>query len=67
VYRFLVGKVDGTRPLGRLRRRGKDNIKMDFQEVGCEGMDWIELARYPWESLAFYWCVRNVWLGYVTG
>jgi hypothetical protein len=67
VYRFLVGKVEGMRPLGRPRRRWEGNIKMDLLEVGCEGMDWIELARHPWESLAFYWCERNVWLGYVTG
>jgi hypothetical protein len=62
-----VGKVEGTRPLGRPRRRWEDNIKMDLQEVDCEGMDWIELARLPWEHLTFDWCVRNVWLGYVTG
>jgi hypothetical protein len=44
VYRVLVGKPEGKRPLGRLRRRWEDNIKMDLQEVGCGGMDWIELA-----------------------
>jgi hypothetical protein len=44
VYRVLVGKPDGKRPLGRPRRRWEDNIKMDLQEVGCGGMDWIELA-----------------------
>ena len=44
VYRILVGKPEGKRPLGRPRRRWEDNIKMDLQEVGCEGMDWIELA-----------------------
>jgi len=45
VYRFLVGKTEGNRPLGRPRRRWDVNIKMDLQEVGCGGMDWIELAQ----------------------
>ena len=45
VYRALVGKPEGQRPLGRPRRRWEDNIKMDIQEVGCGGMDWIELAQ----------------------
>jgi len=39
VYRVLVGKPEGKKPLGRPRRRWKDNIKMDLQEVGCGGMD----------------------------
>jgi hypothetical protein len=41
VYRVLVGKPEGKRPLGRLRRRWEDNIKMDFQEVGGGCGDWI--------------------------
>jgi hypothetical protein len=41
----LVGKPEGKRPLGRRRHRWEDNIKMDLQEVGCEGMDWIKLAH----------------------
>jgi len=45
VYRVLVGRSEGKRPLGRPRRRWEDNIKMDLQEVRCEGMDWIELAQ----------------------
>jgi hypothetical protein len=45
VYRVLVGKPEGKRPLGRPRCRWEDNIKMDLQEVGCEGMDWIYLAQ----------------------
>ena len=40
-----MGKPEGKSPLGRPRRRWEDNIKMDLQEVGCAGMDWIELAR----------------------
>jgi len=43
VYRALVGKLEGKRPLGRPRRRWEDNIKMDLQEVECGGMDWIDL------------------------
>jgi len=45
VYRVLVGKPEGKKPLGRPRRRWDDNIKVDLQEVGCGGMDWIELAQ----------------------
>ena len=42
---MLVGKPEGKRPLERPRRRWEDNIKMDLQEVGCGGMDWIELVQ----------------------
>jgi len=45
IYRVLVGKPEGKRPLERPRRRWADNIKMDLQEVGCRGMDLIELAQ----------------------
>ena len=45
VYRVLVGKPEGKRPLGRPWRRWEYNIKMDLQEMGCRGMDWIELAQ----------------------
>jgi len=45
VYRVFVGKPEGKRPLGKHRSRWQNNIKMDLQEVGCEGMDWIELAQ----------------------
>ena len=53
LYRVLEGKSEGTRPLGRPTRRWKDNIKMDLREVGCGGMDWIELAqdRDRWRAL----------------
>jgi predicted small integral membrane protein len=44
VYTVLVGKPEGKRPLGRPRRRWEDNIRMDLQEVGYVGMDWIGLA-----------------------
>ena len=45
VYRVLVGKPEAKRPLGRPSCRWVDNIRMDIQEVGCRGMDWIELAK----------------------
>ena len=53
VYRVLVGKHEGKRPLGRLGRRWVDNIRMDLQEVGCGYMDWIGLAqdRDMWRTL----------------
>ena len=48
-----MGKHEGKRPLGRPRRRWEDNIKMDLQEVGCGGMDWIEVAQHRdrWRAL----------------
>ena len=45
VYRVLVGKPEGKRPLGRPRRRWEGNIKMDLQEVGCGGIDFIDVLR----------------------
>ena len=53
VYRVLVGKPEGRRPLGIPRRRWVDNIRMDLQEVGCGYMDWIGLAqdRDRWRTL----------------
>ena len=53
VYRVLVGKPEGRRPLGRHRCRWVDNIRMDLQEVGCGYMDWIGLAQYrdSWRTL----------------
>ena len=53
VYRVLVGKPEGKRPLGRPRRRWVDNIKMELQEVGCGYMDWIGLVqdRDSWRTL----------------
>jgi len=53
VYRVLVGKPEGKRPLGRPRRRWVDNMRMDLQEVRCGYMDWIGLAqdRDRWRTL----------------
>ena len=53
MYRFLVGKPEGRRPLGRPRRRCVYNIRMDLQEVGCGHVDWIGLAqdRDRWRTL----------------
>jgi len=53
VYRVLVGNPKGRRPQGRPRCRRVDNIRMDFQEVGCGYMDWIGLAqdRDRWRTL----------------
>jgi len=53
VYRVLLGKLEGRRPLGRPRRRWVDNIITDLLEVGCVYMDWIGLAqdRGRWRTL----------------
>jgi hypothetical protein len=45
VYKVLVGKPEGKRPLGRLRRRWEDGIRMDLREIGLKGVDWIRLAQ----------------------
>ena len=53
LYRVLVGKPEGKRPLGRPRRRWEDNIRMDLQQVGLGYQDWIGLAqdRERWWAL----------------
>jgi hypothetical protein len=53
VYRLLIGKPKGKRPLGRLRHKWIDNIKIDLLEIGVSVVDWIGLAqdRYRWRAL----------------
>ena len=53
VYRVLVGRPEGKRPLARPRRRWEDNIRMDLRNVGCGCADWMELAqnRDRWRAL----------------
>ena len=60
MYRVLVRKPEGKRPLGRSKCKWEDNIKMELQEVGCDGKDWIELAqdRDGWH--AFVTAVTNL-------
>jgi hypothetical protein len=58
VYRVLVGKPEGKRPLGRPRRRWEDNIKMDLKEVGCGG--WMAQDRDRWRALVNE--VMNFWV-----
>ena len=67
VYRVLVGKPEGKRPLGRPRRRWVDNIRMDLQEVGCGHVDWIGLAqdRDRWRTLVS--AVMNLWVPWNAG
>jgi hypothetical protein len=55
IFRVLVGKSEGKRPLGRPRHRWEDNIKMDLQEVACRGMDWIKLAQ----DMDRWWALVN--------
>ena len=60
-YRVLVGKSEGKRPLGRLRRRFEDNIEVDLQEVGW-GMDWIEPAQYMDGWWVLVKSAMNLWV-----
>jgi hypothetical protein len=60
VYRVLVGKPEGNRPLGSPRLRWEDNIKIDLHEVGCGGVDWIELAQDRDRRRALLNAVMNV-------
>jgi hypothetical protein len=57
VYRVLVGRPEGKRPLGKPRRRWEDNIKMDLRKTGIDGSNWIQLAqdRFQWRA-----CVNTV-------
>jgi hypothetical protein len=60
VYRVLVGRPEGKRPLGRPRRRWEDNIKMYLREIGVDGANWIRLAQYRVQWRAFVNTVMNL-------
>jgi hypothetical protein len=62
VYRVLVGKPEGRRPLGRPRRRWEDGIRTDLREIGLEGVYWIRLAedRDRWRAVVS--AVMNLWV-----
>jgi hypothetical protein len=60
VHRVLVGKPEGKRPLGRPRRRRDDNIKMDHQEVGRCGGDWMEVAQNRYRLREIGSTVKNL-------
>jgi hypothetical protein len=62
VYRVLMGKPEGKRPFRRPRRRWEDNIEMDLQEVGCEGMDLIDVAQDRDRWWADVNAVMNLWV-----
>ena len=59
VYRVLLGKTGGKRPLGRPRLRWEENIQIDLQKVGCGSMEWIELAQDRDRWLALVNAVMN--------
>ena len=67
MYRVLVGKPEGKRPLGRPGPRWEDNIEMDLQEVGCEEMDWFDVAqdRDSWRALVN--ALMNLRVPYISG
>jgi hypothetical protein len=60
VYRVLVRRSEGKRPLGRLRRRWEDNIKMDLRDIGIDGANWIRLAHDRVQWRAFVNTVMNL-------
>jgi transposase len=60
IYRVLVGRPQGKRPLGRPRCRWEDNIKMDLREIGIDGANWIQLAQDRVQWRAFVNTVMNL-------
>jgi hypothetical protein len=62
VYRVLVGRPKGKRPLGRPRHRWVDNIKMDLREKGIDGVNWIQLVQDRVQWQAFLSMVMNLWV-----
>jgi hypothetical protein len=57
VYKVLVGRPKGRRPLGRPRHRWEDNVKMDLREIEIEGVNWIQLAQ---DRVQWWACVNMV-------
>jgi hypothetical protein len=62
VYRVLVGRPEGKRPLGRPRRRGEDNIKIGLREIGIDGANWIQLAQDRVQRRACVSTEINLWV-----
>jgi hypothetical protein len=62
VYKVLVGKIEGKRPLGRPRRRWGDGIRIDLREIGLGGVDWIRLAQDRDRWWVVVNVVMNLWL-----
>jgi hypothetical protein len=60
VYRVLVGRPEGKRPLGRPRRRWEDNIKLDLTEIGINGTNWIQLAQDTVQWRAYVNTIMNL-------
>jgi hypothetical protein len=67
VYRVLVGRSEGKRPLGRPRLRWEDNIKIDLTEIGIDGANWIRLAQDRVQWRAFVKTVMNLRVPYESG
>jgi hypothetical protein len=62
VYRVLVGRPKGKRPLGRHRHRWENNIKLDLREIGIDGVNWIQMAQDRVQWQAFVNMVMNLWV-----
>jgi len=62
IFKVMVGKPEGERPLGKQRHRWEENIKIDLQEVGCGGMDWIKLAQDRDRFPSLVNAVINLWV-----
>jgi hypothetical protein len=60
VYRVLVGRLEGKRPLGRPRHRWEDNIKIELREIGIDGANWIQLAQDTVHWRTFVSTVMNL-------
>jgi hypothetical protein len=67
IYRMLVGKPEGKRPLGRQRRRWVDNIKMNLREIGWGGVDWIDLVQDRTNGGVLVNTVMKLWVPWNAG